>query len=115
MIDLSIIIPAYNCEKTISRCLDSLVNQNVSKEIIVVNDGSTDGTLDILNKYANNYDFIKVITQENQGQSVARNHGLKIASGKYCFFCDSDDYIDKNLFDKLLPYINKNKVHIKIA
>ncbi len=97
-IKVSIIIPVYNVEKYLEECLDSAVNQTLKDiEIICVNDGSTDNSLDILKKYERKYKNITIINQENKGLSGARNSGLKIAKGKYVYFFDSDDIIDINL------------------
>lgn len=93
---LSIIIPAYNTEAYLDECLESCFKQNLSEskyEIIVINDGSTDSTGEIAAKWASEHSNIKVISQKNQGQSVARNAGLDVAEGKYIMFIDSDDYI----------------------
>ena len=100
---LSIIIPAYNTEKYIKQCIDSVINiWNIENEIIVVNDGSTDRTKDILKEYTENNDRIKVITQENQGASAARNTGIKASTGDYIYFLDSDDWIDTVSFEKII-------------
>ena len=94
-IKVSIIIPVYNVENYLEECLDSAVNQTLKEiEIIAVNDGSTDSSLDILNKYKDKYKNINIINQENKGLSGARNSGLKLAKGKYVYFLDSDDYIN---------------------
>ena len=99
---VSVIIPVYNVEKYLSECLDSVVNQTLKDiEIICVNDGSPDGSAAILEEYAQKDNRIKVITQENRGLSEARNSGLKIASGEYIAFLDSDDYIDLKFFEQL--------------
>ena len=100
---LTVIIPAYNVQEYIGKCLDSVLEQEleISYEIVVVNDGSTDGTEKILRKYEG-MDNVCVIHQENQGLSGARNRGLELARGKYIFFLDSDDY--------LLPGCLKNMV-----
>ena len=99
---VSVMIPVYNVEKYLSECLDSVVNQTLKDiEIICVNDGSPDGSAKILEEYAQKDNRIKVITQENQGLSEARNTGLKIASGEYIAFLDSDDYIDLKFFEQL--------------
>lgn len=112
MVDISVIVPAYNVEKYISSCLNSLLNQTKKEiEIIVIDDGSTDNTLNILNEYKkNNPNKIHVVSQENQGLSITRNNGIKLSTGKYILFVDGDDEIDinllKNLWDKLeeFPY-----------
>lgn len=103
MVDISIIVPSYNVEKYISLCLDSLVNQTKKEiEIIAIDDGSTDNTLNILNKYKKNYpNKIRVISQANHGLSITRNTGIKLSTGKYIAFVDGDDEIDLELFEKL--------------
>ena len=93
----SIIVPVYNTEKYLDRCLKSIINQTYSKiEIIVVNDGSTDRSLDICIKYQKMDKRVVVINKENGGLSSARNAGLINATGNYYIFVDSDDYIDLN-------------------
>lgn len=93
----SIIIPVYNVEDYISRCLDSVMNQTYKDyEVIVINDGSTDKSIEI----AKNYPY-QIISQKNQGLSEARNQGVKHAKGEYIIFLDSDDYIEKNLLKEL--------------
>ena len=103
MVDITVIVHAYNVEKYIGKCLDSLINQNKKEfEIIVVNDGSKDKTLEIVNMYkSKNQEKIRILTQQNQGLSAARNNGIKMAEGKYVMFVDSDDEIDVNLLEKL--------------
>lgn len=103
MVDISVIVPVYNAEKYVSACLDSLINQTKKEiEIIAVNDGSKDSSLDILKEYAEKYpDLIKVISQENHGLSVTRNVGIKNALGKYVAFVDSDDEIYPELLERL--------------
>ena len=118
---LSIIIPAYNTEKYIKQCIDSVINiRNIENEIIVVNDGSTDRTKDILKEYTENNDRIKVITQENQGASAARNTGIKASTGDYIYFLDSDDWIDTVSFEKIIrqleeDYKNGEKIDIVVG
>lgn len=93
---LSIIIPAYNVEKYITRCLESILSQDVdekSYEVIVINDGSKDHTEDIVKRYTNSYSNVKLINQVNQGASVARNVGLKLAQGELIWFVDADDAV----------------------
>ncbi len=111
--ELSIIIPVYNCEKYIIRCLGSILRQQDSDkyEIIVVNDGSTDNTANKLNKFAPKYKNIKVIHQKNAGVSVARNVGISASHGKYVTFVDGDDIVGINAkaFDKHLQDSKCNK------
>lgn len=106
---LTVIIPVYNAEDYLEECLNSVINQTYRYvEIIVVNDGSTDDSLMILNKYSTEYGNIKVISQENAGQSSARNRGIEHASGKYISFIDADDYILPNTFEELVGEIEDN-------
>lgn len=91
---VSVVVPVYNVEKYLDRCLDSIVNQSYERiEIILVNDGSTDSSLDICKSYKNKDLRIKIINQKNGGLSCARNSGLQKATGKYIVFVDSDDYV----------------------
>ena len=93
----SIIVPVYNTEKYLKRCLDSIKGQTFSDyEVILVNDGSKDNSKDIIEKYP-----YKAINQKNQGLSMARNNGVKEAKGEYIIFLDSDDYIEKDLLKKI--------------
>lgn len=89
---VSFIIPAYNAGKYLAQCLDSVLSQTISKEIIVIDDGSTDSTPLILKEYSEKYNCITIITKENGGQSIARNIGIQKARGEYLCFLDSDDY-----------------------
>ncbi len=94
MVKVSVIIPIYNDEKYLQESLNFIINQTLDDiEIICVNDGSTDNSLDILNNFSKQYDFIKILNQENSGVGVARNNGMKIAEGEYVYFFDADDYI----------------------
>ncbi len=100
---LSVIVPVYNKEKYLSESLDSLINQTfIDSEIIVINDGSTDKSLDIIKEYQAKYDRIKVINQENQGASVARNKGIEAATGKYVIMFDGDDLAEKDAHRKMV-------------
>ena len=115
---LSIIIPVYNTEKYIKQCIESVTAiKNIETEIIVVNDGSTDSSKDILEEYTEKNDRIKVITQKNQGASAARNTGIKASTGDYIYFLDSDDWIDTVSFEKIIKelendYKNGEKIDI---
>lgn len=99
----SVILPVYNVEKYLRQCLDSLINQSYKDlEIICVNDCSPDGSLRILEEYAQKDSRIKIINQEkNQGQGVARNIGIQIAKGEYISFVDPDDWVELNMFEEL--------------
>lgn len=103
--NISIIIPAYNCEHFIERCLQSLVDQSESNyEVIIVNDGSTDKTEHICNKFINKCKLknFRLITQENQGVSAARNRGLTEATGEYITFIDADDYVSNDFIKQII-------------
>ncbi len=114
MAKVSIIVPVYNVEKYLDKCLQSLINQTLKDiEIICVNDGSTDNSLEILERYAKKDSRIIIINQENQGLSGARNSGLKKANGEYIGFVDSDDWVDLNFFEKL--YNSAVKYNCEIA
>lgn len=113
---VSIIVPVYNMEKRLKRCLDSIVGQTYSNiEIILINDGSKDNSLKILKSYEKKDNRIKLIDQPNQGISVSRNNGLKISSGDYICFADSDDYIEKNMIEKLVECIEEEKADIAVC
>ena len=99
---ISVIVPVYNSEKYLPRCLDSIVNQTLEDiEIICVDDGSTDGSAAILNKYAIQDKRIKVIIQKNGGSSLARNTGIARAAGRYIGFVDADDHIKNDFYKQL--------------
>ena len=102
---VSIIIPVYNAERTLCKCLDSILGQDFNNyEIILVNDGSKDSSLDICNEYGSKHHNISVINQNNAGVSSARNAGLDIAKGDWITFIDSDDYIEVGFFNCLDTY-----------
>ena len=117
MYKVSVIIPAYNTEKYISSCLDSLVNQTLEDiEVIVVDDGSTDNTLQILNSYAEKYPHkIKVFHKENGGQASARNFGLKYAQGEFLGFVDSDDWVSHNMYELMYQEAKLQNAEIVIC
>lgn len=99
--NISVIIPIYNTSEYLKDCLDSALWQSLKNiEIICINDGSTDNSLEIINEYARKDSRIIVINQENKGGAAARNSGLKVASGEFIAFVDSDDTIDKNAYQK---------------
>ena len=107
---ISVIVPIYNAEKYIVRCLDSILMQgDKNVELILINDGSTDRTEEIINTYLGKYkSSIKYIKKENAGVANSRNLGLEKATGDYIIFVDADDYIDKNLFTNLEKYMDQN-------
>ena len=113
---ISIIIPAYNTEKYIKKCLDSIINQTYeNKEIIIIDDASTDNTLLEIEKYHDN-DCIKIIkNKENKGQAYSRNKAIKIASGDYIGFIDSDDYVEEEYYEKLINSLNDEESDIAIC
>lgn len=104
---LTIIIPCYNGEKTIERCIDSCLAQNFKEyEILVINDGSNDNTLNILEHYQKNHpERIRIISQHNGGLSVARNTGIENAKGVYLMYVDADDTIEEDSLHKMFDYI----------
>lgn len=110
---VSVIVPAYNCEHYLSDCLQSLKKQTLKDiEIIVINDGSTDRTLEIANEFAKNDSRFLVITQPNGGSASARRSGMLRASGEYIGFVDSDDWTESDMFEKMYQTAKKNAVDI---
>ena len=106
---VSAIVPVYNSEEFLEKCIESLRNQTLKDiEMIFINDGSTDNSLDILRGYEKIDSRIKVIDQKNSGPSVARNNGIKVAKGDYISFSDSDDWIDKNMYKDMYTIAKKN-------
>ena len=113
---ISVIIPVYNVEKYLEKCLDTVTNNSYHNlEIICINDGSTDHSAEILLSYAEKDSRILVINQENQGVCAARNAGIQYSHGEYIAFIDSDDYIDKYYFETLVHCIVKKKADIVIC
>lgn len=112
---ISIIIPCYNDEKYIRQCMDSVVSQTNAAElleVVVVNDGGTDGSVDIIKEFCQKYDYIKLILQENGGVSAARNRGLQEISGDYIYFLDSDDYLEPDAMEECYQRAMKSKADI---
>ena len=109
MVKISVIIPVYNNEKHLGECLDSVSNQTLDDiEIICINDGSTDSSLEILNEYSTDK-RITIITQTNQGSAIARNKGLDIAQGEYIGFLDADDiYINRQSLEIMFDAAKKH-------
>ena len=105
-VKFSIILPCYNVENYIAECLESLINQSYKNlEIICVNDGSSDGTLKVIEDYIAKDNRIQVVTQTNQGQGVARNNGVKLAAGDFISFIDPDDWIELDTYEQLNRFI----------
>ena len=103
---ISVIVPVYNAEEYLEECLESIKNQTYTNiEVILVNDGSSDGSKEICEQYCEKDNRFKLINQENQGQSVARNLGVAESVGEFIMFVDSDDVINKNVLEVLLPYM----------
>lgn len=112
---ISVIIPVYNSEKTIKKCIDSLLNQTFKDlEIILVNDASSDNSLNIINSYKNN-NIIVINNDVNKGIGYSRNIGLKNASGEYISFVDSDDYVNNNAYEQLYNATNNNENDLVIC
>lgn len=109
---ITIVIPVYNVEQYIARCIESCINQGLSiddYEIIIINDGTPDNSMSIVSEYSIEYpDLIKVHSQNNSGLSVARNVGLSLASGEYVWFVDSDDWIEYNCLRGILNSLDKS-------
>lgn len=116
-VKVSIIVPVYNVEEYLDKCLNSLVNQTLKDiEIIVVNDGTKDNSQDIIDKYVSNYPkLVKSYIKENGGLSSARNYGLKFASGEYIAFVDSDDYVELDMYEKMYNKAKKENLDIVVC
>ena len=116
MSKVSIIIPVYNAEKTLCRCLDSLVVQTYEDvEIILVNDGSVDSSRNICETYRDKYSQIILINQENAGPATARNVGIDSASGKYISFVDADDYVECGMIEEMVNAAETNHAEMVIC
>ena len=105
---ISVIVPVYNVEKYLKRCINSILNQSYKElEILLIDDGSTDLSSVFCDQYADEDNRIKVIHKENEGVSSARNCGLEMATGQYITFVDSDDYIELNMYEKMMEIAEK--------
>ncbi len=114
-IKLSVIVPVYNVKPYLTKCVDSLLNQDISKEhyeIILVDDGSTDGSADLLEQLQQNNTNVKVLHQNNQGVSMARNNGMELARGEYIYFADADDYLVPNVLNRLLSKMDEQNLDV---
>lgn len=108
---ISVIVPIYNSEKYLKRCIESIVKQKYDNiEIILINDGSTDNSLKIIEEFMKKDNRIVLINQENQGVSNSRNRGIEASKGKYIIFIDSDDYILEDYIDNLMSNANRNRL-----
>ena len=113
---ISVIIPVYNVEEYLRECLDSVVNQTLKDiEIICINDGSTDKSLEILEEYKNKENRITILTQSNSGAGVARNNGLKVANGEYIAFLDGDDFYKNDFCEKMYNKAKENNADIVVC
>lgn len=105
MSKLSIIIPVYNSEKYLRRCIDSVTKQDPADcQVILIDDGSTDDSFEIMKEEAEKYNYIDIIHQKNQGVSMARNAGLKKATGEWIYFLDSDDELVSGAVKRILDF-----------
>lgn len=108
---ISVIIPVYNVEKDLKKCIDSIVNQTYKNlEIILINDGSKDNSAEICRQYAEKDDRIIFVSRENRGVSATRNEGIDLAHGDYFSFIDSDDYLEPDAYEYLLNIVSEHKV-----
>lgn len=113
MVQLSVIVPVYNVESYLKRCVDSILEQTFEEfEVILVDDGSLDNSSEICNKYSESDKRVKVIHKKNGGLSSARNAGLNIAKGEYIAFIDSDDYVSKDMFKTMINLALSNNYDI---
>lgn len=111
-IKISVIVPVYNVEKYIRQCLESIINQTYKNlEIIIVNDGTRDNSMKIVEEYLSD-ERIRVINKENGGISSARNRGIEEATGEYVSFVDSDDWLEIDLYERIVQILEGNKVDI---
>ena len=113
MCKVSVLIPVYNAEKSIEKCLDSVMRQTLEDiEIICINDGSTDGSLPILRERAEHDSRLKIIDKQNTGYGHSMNQGLKVATGEYIGIVESDDYTDEHMFENLYRLASRQRVKV---
>ncbi len=113
---VSIIVPVYNAEKTLCKCLDSLVGQTYRDiEILLINDGSSDNSQKICESYANRFSEVLLINQNNSGPATARNTGINRARGKYLSFVDADDYVESNMIEEMISVAEDNHAEMVIC
>lgn len=113
---ISVIIPVYNAQEGLGQCIDSLLDQTFSDyEIIILNDGSTDNSLEVIQNYASKNDGIRVVDKENEGVAKTRNRGIALAKGEYIVFIDNDDFIAPDYLECFYKAIEKEKLDIVIG
>ena len=113
---VSVVIPVYNAQEGIKQCLDSLLNQTFKDyEIILLNDGSTDNTLEVIKSYASKNDCIRVIDKENEGVAKTRNKGIHLAKGEYIVFIDNDDFVDSDYLERFYNAIDQEQLDIVLG
>ena len=113
---VSVIVPIYNSEKYLNQCIESILNQSYKNfEVLLIDDGSKDGSLEICNKYALMDNRVKVYHKENEGIAKTRNYGLRVSSGEYVTFVDSDDYVHQDFLRVLFEAIEKNHCELSIC
>ena len=116
MYKVSVIVPIFNSENYLEKCLDSILSQTLNDiEIILIDDGSTDASLQIIKQYAKKYNNIKYKTKKNEGQAIARNLGIEMATGEFISFVDSDDYIENTMMEELYRNAIENSSDIVIC
>ena len=113
--EISVIVPCYNGERYLSRCLDSLLAQTMPVEIVVVNDGSTDGSARVLAEYAERYPNIRIVTKQNEGLPQARRSGLEAASGAYIGCVDCDDWVEPQMYAQLYKTLRQSNADVACA
>ena len=112
---ISVIIPVYNAQDGIKRCVDSLLKQSFKNFEIILNDGSKDNSLNILKEYELKYSFVRVIDKQNEGVAVTRNKGLLLAEGDYTMFMDNDDFVDSDYLETFYQAIHEKKLDLVIG
>ncbi|MEG1311766.1 MAG: glycosyltransferase family 2 protein [Romboutsia sp.] len=113
---VSVIVPVYNAEKVLARCVESILKQSYKNlELILINDGSKDKSIDIMRKYEKIDNRIKIIDNENNGVSETRNIGVRESSGEYIQFVDSDDYIELDMIEKTMDFVEKENIDLVMS
>lgn len=116
MVEVSVIIPAFNAEKTLGRCLDSVLSQALELEVIVIDDCSTDGTVALCKRYVDRDERVRLLrNSQNIGQGLSRNRGIEVAFGTFLAFVDADDYLAPHMYEDLLSLMRAGNLHIDVA